>query len=155
MSSFGLGTKGTRLYATLRFLFQPIEGKWCHVVTEIWVNIGSNNGLLPDSTKPLPEPMLPYHQIGIHLRTISCFSLRTIQWVHRTIQWVHRTHGQMKWGSIWFWWGFKTQKLPLDGTLKVSNIRCTKFQYLSDSHPALQLPLSNLLKPCIKSRMKM
>ena len=25
---------------------------------EIWVNIGSGNGLLPDGTKPLPEPML-------------------------------------------------------------------------------------------------
>ena len=24
----------------------------------IWVNIGSGNGLLPDSTKPLPEPMI-------------------------------------------------------------------------------------------------
>ena len=29
---------------------------------EIWVNIGSGNGLLPDGTKPLPEPMLSYHQ---------------------------------------------------------------------------------------------
>ena len=28
----------------------------------IWVNIGSGNGLLPDGTKPLPEPMLTYHQ---------------------------------------------------------------------------------------------
>ena len=27
----------------------------------IWVNIGSGNGLVPDSTKPLPEPMLTYH----------------------------------------------------------------------------------------------
>ena len=26
------------------------------------VNIGSGNGLLPDGTKPLPEPMLTYHQ---------------------------------------------------------------------------------------------
>ena len=26
------------------------------------VNTGSGNGLLPDSTKPLPEPMLTYHQ---------------------------------------------------------------------------------------------
>ena len=26
--------------------------------TKIWVNIGSGNGLLPDGTKPLPEPML-------------------------------------------------------------------------------------------------
>ena len=29
---------------------------------EIWVNIGSGNGLLPDGTKPLPEPMLTDHQ---------------------------------------------------------------------------------------------
>ena len=27
----------------------------------IWVNIGSGNGLLPDGTKPLPEPMLTDH----------------------------------------------------------------------------------------------
>ena len=29
---------------------------------QIWVNIGSGNGLMPDSTKPLPEPMLTDHQ---------------------------------------------------------------------------------------------
>ena len=34
----------------------------CHIPTQIMVNIGSRNGLLPDSTKPLPEPMLTYHQ---------------------------------------------------------------------------------------------
>ena len=28
----------------------------------IYVNIGSGNGLLPDSTKPLPDPMLTYYQ---------------------------------------------------------------------------------------------
>ena len=27
------------------------------MVTEIWINIGSGNGLLPDGTKPLPEPI--------------------------------------------------------------------------------------------------
>ena len=32
--------------------------KWHHMVTYNWVNIGSGNGLLPDGTKPLPEPML-------------------------------------------------------------------------------------------------
>ena len=33
------------------------------LATEIWVNmIGSGNGLLPDGTKPLPEPMAIYHQ---------------------------------------------------------------------------------------------
>ena len=31
---------------------------WRHMATEIWVNIGSGNGVLPDGTKPLPEPML-------------------------------------------------------------------------------------------------
>ena len=39
------------------------------------VNIGSGNGLLPDGTKPLPEPMLIDHQWGhmalIHLRAVS------------------------------------------------------------------------------------
>ena len=34
------------------------------MATEIWVNIGSGNGLLPDGTKPLPEPMLTYHRWG-------------------------------------------------------------------------------------------
>ena len=32
------------------------------MATEIWVNIGSGNGLLPDGTKLLPELMLIYHQ---------------------------------------------------------------------------------------------
>ena len=27
------------------------------MATDIWVNIGSGNRLLPDGTKPLPEPM--------------------------------------------------------------------------------------------------
>ena len=31
------------------------------VATWIWVNIGSDNGLVPDGTKPLPEPMLTCH----------------------------------------------------------------------------------------------
>ena len=29
-----------------------IVAKWHHMVTEILVNIGSGNGLLPDSSKP-------------------------------------------------------------------------------------------------------
>ena len=38
--------------------------------TKVWVNIGSGNGLMPDGTKPLPEPMLTYHS-DIHLTAIS------------------------------------------------------------------------------------
>ena len=33
---------------------RPSDAIWW----QIWVNIGSGNGLLPDGTKPLPEPML-------------------------------------------------------------------------------------------------
>ena len=35
---------------------------WHHMAEGIQVNIGSGNGLLPDGTKLLPEPMLTYHQ---------------------------------------------------------------------------------------------
>ena len=30
------------------------------MATQILVNIGSDNDVLPDGTKPLPEPMLTY-----------------------------------------------------------------------------------------------
>ena len=44
------------------------------MVTEIWVNIGSGNGLLSDSTKPLPELMFDWPSVkssDIHIRAIS------------------------------------------------------------------------------------
>ena len=31
-------------------------------VTQIWDNIVSGNGFLPEGTEPLPKPMLTYHQ---------------------------------------------------------------------------------------------
>ena len=34
------------------------------MATQNWVNIGSGNGLLPDGTKPLPEPMLTNNERG-------------------------------------------------------------------------------------------
>ena len=42
------------------------------------VNIGSGNGLLPDGTKPLPEPMLIYHYIGADLRAITQVLMKLI-----------------------------------------------------------------------------
>ena len=45
--------------------FQFVLTHWGPVTpygANIWVNIGSGNGLLLDGTKPLPEPMLTYHQ---------------------------------------------------------------------------------------------
>ena len=32
-----------------------------HIAISFWINIGSNNGLLPKGAKPLPKPMLTYH----------------------------------------------------------------------------------------------
>ena len=40
------------------------------MVTQIWVNTGLGNGLLPDSTTPLSEPMLEFLFCGIYLRAI-------------------------------------------------------------------------------------
>ena len=56
------------------------------MVMEIWVNIGSGNGLLPDGTKPLPEPMLTDHQLSpvtfllgqFHKRFLNQQSLKSI-----------------------------------------------------------------------------
>ena len=52
---------------------------WCRMVTYIWVNIGSCNGLLPDATKKLPEPMLANHQWGLAAFTWGQF--------HRKCSW--------------------------------------------------------------------
>ena len=41
---------------------RPSDAIWWH---RFWVNIGSDNGLLPDGTKPLPESTLTYHQEGL------------------------------------------------------------------------------------------
>ena len=38
---------------------------------------------------------------------------------------------------------------------QISNIRCTESRNLNVSHLVLQLPLRNLSKPGVKSRMKM
>ena len=35
------------------------------MVSKILVNTGSGNGLLPDGTKPLPEPVMTNHQQGL------------------------------------------------------------------------------------------
>ena len=57
---------------------------------KILVNIGSGNGLLPDGTTPLPEPMLTDHQwspmtliLGqIHKRCLNHESLKSVWKLH-------------------------------------------------------------------------
>ena len=53
------------------------------MVTKIWVNIGSGNGLLPDGTKPLPEPMLTYHQSGQVAFIFKCNFTRATSAINR------------------------------------------------------------------------
>ena len=53
--------KGEKYILHIFWLMKQIN-RWCLMVTQIWVNIGSGNGLVPDGTKPLPEPMLTNHQ---------------------------------------------------------------------------------------------
>ena len=50
----------TQRHLTSSWCHHSINSLWPSDAT--WVNIGSGNGLLPDGTKPLPEPMLSYHQ---------------------------------------------------------------------------------------------
>ena len=43
----------------------------------IWVNIGSDNGLVPDNTKTLPEPMLTYYQWDPLTNYMSKYSFKS------------------------------------------------------------------------------
>ena len=47
---------------TFKNYFYISRGELSHMALENLVNTGSGNGLLPDGTKPLTEPMLTYHQ---------------------------------------------------------------------------------------------
>ena len=49
---------------TFKIIAISPRGQWVNMVTQILVNIGSGNGLLPDGTKPLPEPMFTYCKYG-------------------------------------------------------------------------------------------
>ena len=50
-----------------------VETIWRHIS----LNIGSGNGLLPDGTKPLPEPMLTNHQFSLVACTLGLFQGNT------------------------------------------------------------------------------
>ena len=64
-----IGMLSIRFMCHFTFFFHQSQNKLmvaqqCQMV-EILVNTGSGNGLVPDSTKPLPGPMLTYHQWGL------------------------------------------------------------------------------------------
>ena len=67
---------------------------------QIWVNTGSSNGLLPNSTKPLPEPMLTNHQWGLVTFTLQQLhkkyaSYLSLKWVWNLQDFSHISKGPM------------------------------------------------------------
>ena len=49
---------GLNFFATLNIscqFYHFIVAQWCQMLTHIWVNTGSDSGLLPHGTKPLPD----------------------------------------------------------------------------------------------------
>ena len=60
------------------------------MATEIWVNIGSGNGLLPDGTKPLPEPILTDHQWSPVTFILGQFQKRCLN--HQSLKSISKLH---------------------------------------------------------------
>ena len=52
---------------------------WLHIVTQIWVNIGTDSCQLPEDTYPLFEPMLTYHKKGYVEFTQTNFAMSVYQ----------------------------------------------------------------------------
>ena len=58
------------------------------MVTKIHINTGSGNGLLLDSTKPLPEPMLTHNHrspLGLHLK--ANFIGKSLRYIQQNFIW--------------------------------------------------------------------
>ena len=61
--------------------------KWRHM--EIWTNTGSGHGLMPDSTKPLPETILTYHQSSLVASIWEKFPKKCSRW--QSVKWGNHT----------------------------------------------------------------
>ena len=84
------------------------------MVSKILVNTGSGNGLLPDGTKPLPEPVMTNHQQGLvtiwrfYYGLIKFFcDLKHIDWydimnMHRFLLLIIPSAQRSCWGVYWF-----------------------------------------------------
>ena len=55
--------EGNQLTISFIYLCQLSVTYSCHIVTKTWVNIDSGDGLLPDDTEPLFEPVLTHYQM--------------------------------------------------------------------------------------------
>ena len=160
--------------------------KFClgHMVTEIWVNIGSGNSLVSDGTKPSPEVILTHHQrcpvtFTWDMRYISKDMLMnlicTMCLMNKTQTkmqccWANDINAQSKlifdasnhaesdfqpMRDVMQSISHKIGKCLCCAYRQVSNISRTISQLLINSRTSLWLSLPNPLKPDVKSRTKM
>ena len=82
------------IWDTLTFMWyhsnELIVAYWRQMATEIWVNIGSGNSLLPDGTKPLHEPMLTNPQWSPVTFILGQFHKRRLN--HQSLKSVWKSH---------------------------------------------------------------
>ena len=97
------------------------------MATEIWVNIGSGNGLSPDGTKPLPEPNVDWSSVkssDIHPRAIPGFTVSPFPYL-----------GQVNLGSSGITWqdtewvGSKMPSKEVMGLRELSKIVHSSIKY--------------------------
>ena len=78
---------------------------WHHMVTQIWISIDSGNDVLPDGTKPSPEPILTDHQSSPVILTWEQFHKRcpSITEISRKNFYL-RFHSNLPWANeLKFW----------------------------------------------------
>ena len=128
------------------------------MVTWIWVSIGSGNGLLPDGTKPLPEPLLTLCQSGPVVSPEGCSTGNNPGSSH----WDVFQNRTIKFAST----PPRGQRVQCVTLLDASNRCALNFtanpliwaasipKTLNVSGVVLQLSLPNPLKPGVRSRMQ-
>ena len=137
-------------------------GRVTHICVGKLTNIGSDNGLSPGRRQAIiwtNAGILSIGPLGINfseiLIKIHTFSFKKMRLQMSSGKWRPSCLGLNVLTGLTQPLALKCIKRHFKNYRKVSNIRRTKFQNLRVSRPVLQLSWPNLLKPCIKSRMKM
>ena len=90
LSAAMLLTMWDRLFLGILVLTQCGLVTWA---TEIWINIASGNGLLPNGTKPLPDPKLTDHQLSPVTFILGQFYKRCLN--HQSLKSVWISHAEI------------------------------------------------------------
>ena len=92
-----------------RYIAVPLNSPWpsdaIWRLSRIWVNAGPGNGLLPDGTKSLPEPMLTYPKYGLMTFIWGQFHERYLS------QWPLKSAWNLLiWNLLWISQGFNSSR---------------------------------------------